>query len=562
MGYYVFCSVVKNGFTLLDEKKAVLNGMKLSVGSSFRDSFKIKFIKQKNIVNFKIKDKKLVFEGNSKKFESLGVSGWYLNESEECLLQEGSVVSENNFVNIKVKDIEIFLKLQNIDEKVIARSSLKEKENKKTKFHFYRQKEHIAFEYKFLSLLICIACIGTVLFCMKGYKRNTNLYNLDKEILYRIISPDSVYLMPELAQYNLDRKHLLVNTLNYYTAYAEVFLNIDPSCTKNKKPSLKDKKDICSSYVFSNTRQRYKKMYEDYYSKIENIRLGFLNEKTKPQVKYKIEIPVIIGQTVSEIASQAILKEWVMHKALSENLEKKRSFKKKSKTIFDSDYMYSYEEYPTETQIPLSMKQSEEASESLGKISPFGLLSGENRMYQEAGNLSSLVQNEQEKYLKSKLEPIGSIVKVELKKDFDFISYSNGVNFALSQGADLDAEYIKKLEQLSKKPVVTKVVVQGKLDSKIVDRVVREHSYEINFCYEKALRGKEDLEGQMVLSWLINERGRVESIRVEKTDINDKNLIGCIKEKIASWSYPYPQGGSVRVSYPFKLSVNYPSPKR
>ena len=82
-----------------------------------------------------------------------------------------------------------------------------------------------------------------------------------------------------------------------------------------------------------------------------------------------------------------------------------------------------------------------------------------------------------------------------------------------------------------------------------------EHKYEINLCYERVLRTQDNLSGQLVVGWVINSRGRPESINIEQTNVDNEELLGCIKQKISNWSWPYPQGGSVKVSYPFKLSM-------
>ena len=558
MGYYVFCSIIKNGYTLLEEKKAVKKKMKLSVGSSIRDNFRTKFLKTSSILSFKFEGNKLKFNNISSKFKTLRAYGWYLNEEgKELPLEEGTSVGIGSFVNVKIDDIEILIKLEQISERKIYQEKLINKDRKKTKLHFYHQPSDVSFKYKAISFIGALLVVCLIIYELKGYEKNTNLYNLDQDIILRIISPDSVYFMPELAQFNLDRKHLIKNTLDYYISYAGVLLDMDKYIEDIRATILNSGKDI-KDYVFSNTRQRYKKVYEDYNSRVQKTTQAFNQLQSESKVKYKVVLPVVVGESVEETTSRAILKEWVIHKSLLANLEKKRAFKKKSRNFFKEDYTYSYEDYPAKVEIPVAMKQSDEATESLGKISPFGQLSGENKMYGEASQLAARVETEQLKYLKSKLNPINTIIKIDADPDFDFLSYSSNIKILLDSNMDLVSAETKKIEDLKKAPPKPKIVHKGKLDSKIIERVVNEHKYEINLCYEKALRTQDDLSGQLVVGWIINQRGRPESIEVEKTNISNNNeLIGCIKQRISSWTWPYPQGGTVKVSYPFNLNMQF-----
>ena len=457
MGQYVFCSVIKNGYTLLEQQKAVKDKMKLSIGSSFKDNFRTKFLKVSSLLSFKIEGNSLRFNHISSKFKTLEAYGWYQSEEKEIPLEEGSLVNSGNFVNIRFDDIEILIKLENINDQKVRQKNLENKKQKKLKFYFYHPSEHIQFKYKVISFILSLAVGSLIIWWLKGYEKNTNLYNLDLDIVLRIISPDSVYFMPELAQYNLDRKHLIKNTLDYYIMYAGVFLNMDDYINEIKT-SLMDSGTEIKDYVFFNTRQRYKKVYDDYTSKVNTLITSVEKKQEVSQLKYRVALPVIIGETVSETTSRAILKEWVMHKSLLANLEKKRTFKKKSKDFFKTDYIYSYEEYPVKVDIPLEMKQSEEATESLGKISPFGQLSGENKMYGEASQLAALVESEQIKYLKSKLNPRESIVKIEVDPDFDYISYTHTVKVLLDSKMDLEGKDSKKIEDLGKVPVKPKII--------------------------------------------------------------------------------------------------------
>lgn len=98
--------------------------------------------------------------------------------------------------------------------------------------------------------------------------------------------------------------------------------------------------------------------------------------------------------------------------------------------------------------------------------------------------------------------------------------------------------------------------VNGGLSPAVVRRVIRRHRNEVRYCYESALNQAPDLEGRLVLQFVINEQGRVASAAITSgSTLADNRVRECVRRAAARWTFPAPEGGAeVRVTYPYILS--------
>jgi TonB family protein len=108
-------------------------------------------------------------------------------------------------------------------------------------------------------------------------------------------------------------------------------------------------------------------------------------------------------------------------------------------------------------------------------------------------------------------------------------------------------------------PPTTNVVpdrpdVRGSLSRAQIQAVVREHLGEVRACYERGLRARPDLEGRVVVSFIISPEGAVTSASVATSEIREARVESCIAQAIRTWRFPAPDGGGVvGVNYPFVL---------
>ncbi len=97
----------------------------------------------------------------------------------------------------------------------------------------------------------------------------------------------------------------------------------------------------------------------------------------------------------------------------------------------------------------------------------------------------------------------------------------------------------------------------GSIDREAVRRTVRSGKSEIEGCYERELsklpKGSH-LEGKIVITWTIVEKGVAKDVKVKSSTLGNTNVENCIRDRLASWQFPPPPSGTIaEVSYPFVL---------
>ncbi|HVJ64530.1 MAG TPA: AgmX/PglI C-terminal domain-containing protein [Bdellovibrionota bacterium] len=99
--------------------------------------------------------------------------------------------------------------------------------------------------------------------------------------------------------------------------------------------------------------------------------------------------------------------------------------------------------------------------------------------------------------------------------------------------------------------------IRGGLDRSEVDAVVRQNLAQIRFCYNRGLRSHPDLSGRVTSNFVIGGDGRVKTSNIRQSSLGVAAVEDCIRDKVASWSFPKPRGGGeVTVNYPFMLRAN------
>jgi len=98
--------------------------------------------------------------------------------------------------------------------------------------------------------------------------------------------------------------------------------------------------------------------------------------------------------------------------------------------------------------------------------------------------------------------------------------------------------------------------VDGGVDKRVVQKVVRQHTPELRECYEKELAVTPNLSGQLLFRWVISPQGAVEDVSILENTTNNTNLESCITDAIKFWRFPSPKGGGKAVvQYPFVFEM-------
>lgn len=94
--------------------------------------------------------------------------------------------------------------------------------------------------------------------------------------------------------------------------------------------------------------------------------------------------------------------------------------------------------------------------------------------------------------------------------------------------------------------------ITGGLDREIIAQYIKSKLGQILYCYERQLSAKPDLFGKVAVKFTIGPTGSVEQQLIGDTTLKNATVEGCILNKVATWKFPSPQGGTrVLVTYPF-----------
>ncbi|MBO6936255.1 MAG: TonB family protein [Deltaproteobacteria bacterium] len=93
--------------------------------------------------------------------------------------------------------------------------------------------------------------------------------------------------------------------------------------------------------------------------------------------------------------------------------------------------------------------------------------------------------------------------------------------------------------------------VNGYLSPEQINRVVRANQAAVRYCYQVEVQRQPNLRGRVEIAWRINLQGRVTTARVASSSLRNPRVEGCIVRQVRRWRFPQPDGGEVRVQYPF-----------
>ena len=91
--------------------------------------------------------------------------------------------------------------------------------------------------------------------------------------------------------------------------------------------------------------------------------------------------------------------------------------------------------------------------------------------------------------------------------------------------------------------------VSGRLPPEVIQRIIRQNFGRFRLCYESALKNNPNLQGRVVVSFVIGRDGSVSNVG-GGGDIPDAGVISCVAGQFGGLTFPQPEGGIVTVSYP------------
>jgi hypothetical protein len=100
--------------------------------------------------------------------------------------------------------------------------------------------------------------------------------------------------------------------------------------------------------------------------------------------------------------------------------------------------------------------------------------------------------------------------------------------------------------------VVNACRIMGHISKETILKTVKQHRNEVRGCYEKELQSDPDLEGRVVLKFVITPTGYVAMTQVASSTLGNPEVETCIKDAALKWIFPaHESGGLSIVNYPF-----------
>lgn len=96
-------------------------------------------------------------------------------------------------------------------------------------------------------------------------------------------------------------------------------------------------------------------------------------------------------------------------------------------------------------------------------------------------------------------------------------------------------------------------IVSGRLPPAVIMRIVRQRFGRVRVCYADALKIDPKLQGTVTVEFTIKEDGSVAGLSAGGS-LPNKDVITCVKKSFADCTFPQPEGGTAKVSYPIALS--------
>ena len=98
------------------------------------------------------------------------------------------------------------------------------------------------------------------------------------------------------------------------------------------------------------------------------------------------------------------------------------------------------------------------------------------------------------------------------------------------------------------------IELEGGLDRAVVKATIAKYLSQIQSCYERGLRLKPHLAGQVSMDFEISGTGKLNYAKVKNSTLDFPETEKCISQAMMSWQFPQPVGGTlVKVNYPFTL---------
>jgi pSer/pThr/pTyr-binding forkhead associated (FHA) protein len=96
--------------------------------------------------------------------------------------------------------------------------------------------------------------------------------------------------------------------------------------------------------------------------------------------------------------------------------------------------------------------------------------------------------------------------------------------------------------------------VSGRIPPEVIQRIVRQNHGRFRMCYEQGLASNPNLQGRVAVRFVIDNNGAVSFAGNGGGDLPSSEVNSCVVRAFYGLSFPAPEGGVVKVTYPIMFS--------
>ena len=363
------------------------------------------------------------------------------------------------------------------------------------------------------------------------------LVDLKTEYLLPLIHPEHLKTLPEAMQSKLDRSIPMTCAINYYSSVISMLLDYP-----NSNPKM----------LFPSSLALYNKLHKSSHNAIDAFRSQQQERQREIVAKDNqglIAIPAVIGESFTGSLLRLQDKITLIHQNLNKNLKLKRDYVDRVKKSLKREQEYNYEDYRNINVTGTS------GMDILARVRVLDKDTNEEAMYSEfktLGKEAAFVQNGIHENAAEKVplsvataSPVGLGIA---DPNICYLPPNNTDDFNRKIGMIIAGEFAPS------KPEKVKEALVGEINKDLIDRVIHANRFDLQLCYELALRRNQSLMGGMDVKWRLDSRGEISELEIDATTIHDRQMEKCLLKKIASWRFPRPNRGSVEINHHLSFS--------
>ncbi|MBK8942172.1 MAG: AgmX/PglI C-terminal domain-containing protein [Polyangiaceae bacterium] len=141
--------------------------------------------------------------------------------------------------------------------------------------------------------------------------------------------------------------------------------------------------------------------------------------------------------------------------------------------------------------------------------------------------------------------------------DLDTGGFSNGTCVGPLCGG-ISGGYLPSSHKVRdvKPPRPGPTTITGRIAPEVIQRVVRSNFGRFRGCYEAGLRTNPNLAGRVAVAFTVGRDGAVGMVGNAGSDLPDAGVVACVVKQFYGLSFPAPEDGIVKVTYPIIFNPN------